>query len=175
MTIFEKFNIPNSYGKTICCCCRQSLTMYTDVKKIEKHKKAFEWLTDIAHSDNHTDDTQSYKSYEPFSSNSSPNSDFESTANLDKKKRELLNEFLYLCGSKNEIKTTNAYHKLKKQSKANFLASGRNLIQHIMKFLAQDDANDVRQDLFSIENGNSNSNYALRSDLTEYFFHYRVE
>ncbi|CAF3133213.1 unnamed protein product [Rotaria sp. Silwood2] len=157
LTIFEQFNIPHYYRKAICGSCRKSLTAHNDIDKIVKHKKAFEWLADAAFNDNDTNDTQSHDSYEEYLLNSSPNSGIEATLNLNKKKRELLNEFLYLCGSKVEIRTTNAYHKLQKQSRANFLASARNLIQHIMKFLAQDDSNDVKQDLFFFENGNSNN------------------
>ncbi|CAF1277391.1 unnamed protein product [Rotaria sordida] len=152
LTIYEKFHIRHSYGKTICARCRFLLTTYSNIDNIQHHKEAFEWINDIVTSeDNSTTDDESDDSYEEPQFNTSPYSHIQSTSNLDKKKRELLNEFLHLCGSNKQIKITNSYHSLQKQSKANFLSCARNLITHIFEFLARNESDDVQQDLFPFD------------------------
>ena len=69
------------------------------------------------------------------------------------------------------MKVTQSYHSLQKQSKASFLSSGRNLIQHVLQFLARDDCYDVEQDLFLADNGKSDSALLFQ----KYFSVYRVE
>jgi hypothetical protein len=125
------------------------------MNNIQHHKEAFELINNFVVNDDDSFDDQSDDSYEP-EENVVPNNDIQSTANLHKKKRELLNTFLHLCGSDKQIKITNSYNKLQKQSKANFLSSTRHLMQHILEFLASTDSTDVRRDLFMVDNGKSN-------------------
>ncbi len=67
-----------------------------------------------------------------------------------------MQEFLRLCGSNKTIKITNSFHNLKEQSKSNFLSSSRDLLQHVINFIAPSDSLDVRQVLFPSNNGEYN-------------------
>ncbi len=170
LTIFEKYNIRYSYGKTICILCRKSLATYSDVEHIQRHQRAFEWINvGVANVDESSDDQLDDDYKDPVFC-SSPNSNSQSITNINEKKRELLNEYLSLCGSHKKIKTTNSYHNLQKQSKANFLASVRTLIHHIFDFLAPNESSDVQQALFRNKNGNGNRicNFIIQ------FLYYRI-
>lgn len=159
LTISEKFHIPHSYGKTVCRRCRQLVQTHVDFQKIEYHKKAFEWIDDVALNDDDSDDNDSEEMYDELQSRSSQISSIGLTRDLYKKKRELLNQYLYLCGSNKKIKTTNAYYKLQKKSKANFLASVRNLIEHILEFLAGNESTVVEREAFIIDDRRSSKGF----------------
>lgn len=150
LTISKHFQIRHSYGKPICRSCRDSLTRHTEIAEIERHEKAFEWLSNITNSDDEdaTDEHESHDSYKQ-SQIYSPMSGVDNGAfAVQKKKRETLNLYLQLCGSNKLVKTTGSYHKLQAQSKANFLGHARVLIQSIIEFLAPNNYSQLRRDLF---------------------------
>ena len=111
---------------------------------------------DIAVSDDDESfDDKSDVTYKPPMLDLLVNNDIESTTNLNKEKRYLLNEFLRLCGSNKEIKITNSYDTLQKQSKANFIGSARHLIHHIIDFLSSNKSINAQRDILMVNNGNS--------------------
>lgn len=154
LTIFEQYHISHSYGKTICRRCREAVATHINYENISKHEKAFEWINYVFSRDDDTDDVQSDHDSEAFVPNCSPDNDIQSVTNIKKKKRELLQQYLSLCGSNKEIKSSSCYDKLNKQSKANFLSSARHLIGHILEFLAPYHSADLQKDLFMSQKGN---------------------
>ena len=156
LAIHDNFHFRHSYGKPICSRCRQSLKIHYNLDNIRRHEEAFELINIISSSDESSTDDRSDDVYVEPKSNFSPHDYFQSTATSDNRKRELLHQFLNLCGSDKSVKIAHSYHSLRKQSKANFLSSARNLIQHVLEFLARDDWYDVRQELLT-NNGNFDS------------------
>ena len=150
--VFEHFHLRHSYGKTICHSCRNFVIEHIDAAKVKQHEKAFEWLADIADSDDEDKDNykvsdSSYISSPSVASISSSSKEDKNSLDVRRKKREALNRFLELCGSNKVVKTTGSYQKLQAQSKANFFLSTRTLIQSILDFLAEDDSPQLRREL----------------------------
>lgn len=143
----EKVHVRRSYGRPICRRCRSSLTDLMDPLSIKRHHQAFEQLKNTIEQDDEVEDRMSDDDYIASVLSSSSSSDAEELIDTTEEKRNLLKKFLILCDSKHHVKTTTAYHQLKKQSKANFLSSTRHLLRHIIDFLAPHNFDEVWQDL----------------------------
>lgn len=119
------------------------------MENIERHTKIYEWIQDIAFNDDKSLSEKSDDSFDVSQIDSLSNDDIPFSSDSDGEKRRLLTAFLKLCGSTTPIKITKSFNGLESQSKSNFLSCTRNLIRHVIKFVAEFDSADVRRLLFN--------------------------
>jgi hypothetical protein len=143
ITLFEIFQLKNSYGRLICRNCRTEVSNKTELGKENLHNDAFECLFD-PESICCVKDAQEGKDpdYGPL---------VDPVIGEEQLNEEIrvLNNFLSACGSKRNISVTKSYKDLSDRVKLRYIRLGEFLMRSMAFVIASDDGDIYTQDVFN--------------------------
>lgn len=141
ITLFEVFQMKNSYGKLICRDCRSEIYKKVDETREEVHNDAFECIFDpeslCCKEESVEDDDFDYQ----------PPDDIVSDEDLLKEKIMSLNTLLSACGSKKKINVTTSYRNLSHRVKLRYVGLAKFILRSVTSVMAPNDADVLLQDV----------------------------
>ncbi|CAF1548365.1 unnamed protein product [Adineta ricciae] len=165
ITLFEVFQVKNSFGKLICRDCRGEVAKKTDSVREELHNDAFNCIFDIEslccedlmeQDDDKVDNDFDYQ----------PLYDFSFGSETLKEQTAALNNFLTACGSKNKVTVTTSYKDLSHRVKLRYVRLFRSITQLVAKLMTSEDASMLMHDSFR-DYGEDESNIVLDGNFRQ--------
>ena len=143
ITLFESFNLRNSYGKLICTKCRLEISNKTEIKRLDLQNDTFECLFDpksVCCEEDSMEDKEI--DYQP---------PFHASTGKEKRKEQIaaLNSFISAFGSKRKINVTTSYQDLSHHVKLRYVSLIKLITRSATSLIASNDADMLMHDSFS--------------------------
>ncbi len=160
ITLFESFNLRNSYGKLICRECRKEVSEKTETAREKLHSDAFECLFD-SESVCCKEDSMKDKDFDY-------QAPFDPSIGEEKLNEQIiaLNSFLSVCSSKRKVNVTTSYKNQSHCVKLRYVSLVKFIMRLATSLMASNDADMTMHDSFSDVNS-EDSNIILHGNFRQ--------